>query len=189
MALSHSLGSTISILVNHCIFIPTANTHTVCEYICTIRHPPTHTCTPHVGHVLCKQCANRSAWQTKTSGVGNRCSQAPHQANDMTRFLLSAGSFPTLYQAKGFHSEHRSSKLRLRSLDDLCSEQDVSNPGTKLIYWCDACTWHTKGRLKFPLFNCTNFRHKLRVQFVCLFVRDSRLNYAKYSHQSLRDYR
>ena len=24
---------------------------------------------------------------------------------------------------------------------------------------------------------------------VCLFVRDSRLNYAKYSHQSLRDYR
>ena len=27
------------------------------------------------------------------------------------------------------------------------------------------------------------------IQFVCLFVRDSRLNYAKNSHQSLRDYR
>ena len=26
------------------------------------------------------------------------------------------------------------------------------------------------------------------IQFVCLFVHDSRLNYAKYSHQSLRDY-
>ena len=27
------------------------------------------------------------------------------------------------------------------------------------------------------------------IQFVCLFVRDSRLNYAKNSHQSLRNYR
>ena len=27
------------------------------------------------------------------------------------------------------------------------------------------------------------------IQFVCLVVRDSCLNYAKYSHQSLRDYR
>ena len=36
-----------------------------------------------------------------------------------------------------------------------------------------------RGRLRYLIYI---------IKFVCLFVRDSRLNYAKYSHQSLRDY-